>query len=197
MLCHHEPSDQLHCTFAQILQVLATGLNGWATFFQEIFPPVGFLSMVVKAKHCLKGQTSKDFQLDCDLGTVVPIEYDLHHFHLHQTIQWALMLCGCGWSHPGREHSYQDTSVSWEDRVDQSEELWIGFITWNIMMQYIMEPLFSFICHLSVSFWRSKWILVLTKLQLLVAARPDCLIHWLFSDRVVGKQQHQNIFRTS
>lgn len=47
-----------------------------------------------------------------------PIEYDLHYFHLHDTVHDSAW--GCEWARPIRENSCQD-------QRDQSEEGFIDF----------------------------------------------------------------------
>lgn len=50
--------------------------------------------------------------------TMKATEYNWHHFHPHQTINWAPLLYGWGQSHPDeRDHSHKDINVSSEDVI--------------------------------------------------------------------------------
>ena len=61
-----------------------------------------------------------------DPVTVKATTYGSHQIHTHQTIQWPVTpseRTGQGHYHPGRDQSFQEGSVSSQDKGDRSEQL--------------------------------------------------------------------------
>lgn len=68
--------------------------------------------------------SSKSYPLR-DLVTLKATVHHVHHFHPYETIQWALVSCSLGRSHPTIDHSHLDRNASLCDKGHQSEEFWI------------------------------------------------------------------------
>ena len=94
-------SQQLQRTLASILQMSGTLLEGSDTLLPRVILYVGVLFIVVE--NVVSGaapESTLSVQLDWNLVTETTMAYSLHCFQAHQNIQWPLVPCGWGHSHP-------------------------------------------------------------------------------------------------